>query len=244
MDIRKRIEYCIDTGLRAEAGVLKGCVQMHIATGEERYLGAIKDYTAQYEYGSGSIEDAEAGNALFYLYELTGGKQYESVLKSLTERFKLSGDGPGPEWLCAVLPFYMNYETKFNKKAGYQEIVNRFLGIRHKLSKEENQLNLVSESSYLTALIDTIDVMSIEIFEHYKALEILFKEAVRKIAPGGNPPRILEPAQCTAILKACRIGVLSRERYEAAGDSIFNSSANGIGLLMEACAQKLMLRQI
>ena len=102
---------------------------------------------------------------------------------------------------------------------------------------------------YLMALIDVIGTMSEEIYEHYRTLGDLFKELVKGILPCKDA----EPGMFGyAICKACRIGVLNREKYAAEGIKLVElcyrqmddeSNNENMGICMMAYAQTQMLKE-
>lgn len=176
---------------------------------------------------------------------------------------------PNQIWLDGLYmaqPFYMAYETQFHNKANYNDIIAQFSNVRKYLFDEEKQLYyhaydesktqcwadkktgtspnfwLRSMGWYLMALIDTMDAMSIEIFEHYKKIEGLFKEAIRGILKyqdnenklfyqvidkgdiEGNYTETSGSAMIAyAIMRACRMGVLSKEKYQETGMEILDA---------------------
>ncbi|MDF2486481.1 MAG: glycosyl hydrolase family 88, partial [Herbinix sp.] len=92
---------------------------------------------------------------------------------------------------------------------------------------------------YLMSLVDTIEVISIEIYEHYMTLVNLYKEAIQGILRyqdkecklfyqvidkadiEGNYPETSGSAMIAySILKACRLGILQKERYQVIGEGI------------------------
>lgn len=95
---------------------------------------------------------------------------------------------------------------------------------------------------YLLALIDTMEEMSEQIFEYYKEFETLFKEAIGgllafmdkkshlfyqiidKPEVKGNYLETSGSAMvAAAILKACRLKVLSADKYQMLGEEILNA---------------------
>lgn len=250
--------------------VLKGCMQMHQATGDEKYLEFIMKYLQTVIKEDGSIVDLgteeldidsiSTMGVLFYIYDLTGEERYRKAIERLQNKIRglkrdTNGNFVWEDGLEKIFPFYMEYETRYNKKANYNDIAARLPDIREKGEK----------ASYLMALIDVIDAMSIEIFEHYKTLEKLFKEEIKKILPEFIG-QVREQTRGTeegdfvrnrinsvyiftvayAIIKACRIGVLSKEKYEGTGFEAFRSVMDKkecIGIFMMAYAQKLMMQK-
>ena len=178
---------------------------------------------------------------------------------------------PNQIWLDGLYmaqPFYMANETQFNQKQGYYDILKQFENVRKYLFNEEKKLYyhaydeakiqywanketglspnfwLRSMGWYLMALIDTMEEMSKEIFELYKRLEELFKEAVKGILQYQEKEsklfyQVIDKAEIDgnyletsgsamiayALLKACRNGVLLKEKYQPVGEEILTQLA-------------------
>ncbi|NLO86305.1 MAG: glycosyl hydrolase family 88 [Clostridiales bacterium] len=176
---------------------------------------------------------------------------------------------PEQIWLDGLYmaqPFYMEYEMKFGGMAKVSDIVAQFENVRLVMYCEEKALSyhaydearvqpwadkesgcspnfwLRSMGWYLMALVDCIGLMNEQLFEHYKALEALFKEAIRGILAyqdkdtglfyqvidhAENQDNYLETSGSAmiayALLKGARIGALSHERYASAGIKAFES---------------------
>lgn len=176
---------------------------------------------------------------------------------------------PNQIWLDGLYmaqPFYMEYETRFGNKEHYSDILNQFEKVRKYMynsdkglyyhAYDEMKIQLWADKTtglspnfwlrsigwYVMALIDVIGNMSFEIFEIYKGLEIIFKEAIKGILnyqddKSGLFYQIVDRSDVKdnytetsgsamvayAIMKACRMGVLSKEKYEAAGKGILES---------------------
>ena len=117
---------------------------------------------------------------------------------------------PHQVWLDGLymaLPFYAEYENKHNSHRGYEDIYQQFMNVRDILRDEETGLYyhayddskqmfwadsqtglsenfwLRAEGWLLMALVDTVDKMSETIFEYYKGLKDLAKEAIMEILP-------------------------------------------------------------
>lgn len=110
---------------------------------------------------------------------------------------------PNQIWLDGLYmaqPFYMEYETRYEKKEKYNDIISQFDNVQKFLYNKERALcyHAYDESKeqfwadkktgcspnfwlrsmgwFLMALVDTMDSMSFEIFEQYKKLEKMFKQ--------------------------------------------------------------------
>lgn len=176
---------------------------------------------------------------------------------------------PNQIWLDGLYmaqPFYMAYETKYHNKENYNDIINQFKNVRKYMYQEEKGLYyhaydeakiqpwadkrtgcspnfwLRAMGWYLIALVDTMDEMAEEIYEHYRLLQGIFKEAVKGILKYQDPetklfyqvidkPEVegnyLETSGSAmvayAILKGCRMGILSKEKYAGIGEAILMS---------------------
>lgn len=104
----------------------------------------------------------------------------------------------------------MDIRTAVKDKENYGEIVNWF--------RSQGALDI----DQMVLLVDTIEAMSEEIFEHYRALQDICRREVKRIQN-----RYREKAATDAglnesdrrrlayvIEKACRLGVLLSEKYE------------------------------
>lgn len=268
--------------------ILIGCVQLYEATGDDYYkefvIRYMKDYIlddgtiANYNKEEYNIDSINSGKVLFFLYEETGDERYRLAIDRLMDQlathprtqcgnFWHKKIYPNQIWLDGLYmaqPFYMAYETKYNHKKGYNDIINQFDNVRKYIYNEEKGLYyhaydeakiqhwanketglspnfwLRSMGWYLMALVDTIDEMSKEIFEHYKDLEALFKEAIKGILQyqDYNESKLfyqvidradiennyLETSGTAmiaySILKGCHMGILSKEKYQPIGEEI------------------------
>lgn len=215
--------------------VLLGARQLYEATGKESYVAFIKDYVNRYVAEDGTItiydqsqhniDSINASKIFYFLYENTGEELYRKAIEFTMEQLRSHPRCdcgsffhkeiyPWQIWLDGLYmaqPFYMEYETKFNGREHYQDILLQFENARKYLYCEEKGLYfhaydekkqqfwcsrktgcspnfwLRSMGWYLMSLIDTMDVMDQEIFELYKRLEELFREGVKGILAYQDP---------------------------------------------------------
>lgn len=174
---------------------------------------------------------------------------------------------PNQVWLDGLYmaqPFYMAYEMAYGGMASVSDIVKQFQNVRAHLYDPEKGLSyhawdearlqpwankrtglspnfwLRSMGWYLMALVDCMSLMSEELFEHYKALESIFKESVRGILryqdkETGLFYQVIDHPEAEknylessgsamvayAILKGARIGALNAEKYAPCGRRAF-----------------------
>ena len=93
--------------------------------------------------------------------------------------------------------------------------------IREAVKNKENYSSIVTYFKTLKTpgmdqmvlLIDTIEQMSPEIYEHYRALQDIFRMRLKEMLAGGNPGPQEQLAYI--IQKGCSTGTLLREKYES-----------------------------
>lgn len=259
-----------------ETGVmLMGVKQMYEATGEEKYFSLIKscmeDLVAQdgalkdYPEGKGNIESINCGRLLYFMYDKTKEEKYRKAVEFLMEKlrecprcecgnFFYQTEEPSEAWLEALYmtqPFYMEYETKYNKKEKYNDIINQFENVWEFLYNKKEGLNssdvqLRSMGKFLAALIDTMDSMSFEIYEQYRKLQDIFKLALKNMIPCQD----ILISYC--IMKASRMGILLKEKYadsamqtvESLADrDAFTGDMENAGIFLMAYGQYLQLKK-
>lgn len=270
--------------------ILMGCRQMHEVTQEQEYLDFIMKYLEpliaedgiirNYELELFNIDSINAGKILFYIYDLTKEEKYRKAIEFLMERLRKhprtkennfwhKSIYPNQVWLDGLymaLPFYMEYETRYDGKEEYSDILAQYRNVRRLMFDEEKKLYyhgydesreqpwsnkktgrsanfwLRSMGWYLMSLVDVLGEMSIEIYEQYRELADLLKETVKGILQYQDPESRLfyqvidrreEPGNYLetsgsamvgyAILKGCRLGVLSKEHYQKIGMEIIEA---------------------
>ena len=219
-----------------EAGVtLSGAKAMYEITGDEYYYDRIVEHMDYYILPDGSIRHLDlnernldrinSGKVLFYLYERTGEERYMTAMKTLmdlvhkhprtsTGNFWHKDIYPYQVWLDGLymaLPFYLEYETRYNHKENYNDIYGQMANVRRLMYSEEKQLYyhawdekkvmiwadketglshnfwLRSIGWHLMALIDMYEISSEEVFEQHQQYAIWFKEALRGVLRYQDP---------------------------------------------------------
>lgn len=223
-------EWCYEDGC-----IYMGAKCLFEATGDLAYyeflVKNVGDFVMEdgtirgYDKEAYNIDNINAGKILFFLYEYTNEEKYRKAMELLMDQLRThprSDCGnfwhkkiyPNQIWLDGLYmaqPFYMEYETKYDNKEKYNDIVNQFKNVRKYLFNEEKQLYyhaydetrtriwadretgcspnfwLRSLGWYLMSLIDTYEKASEEIYEHYNTYKELFKEAVKGILKYQDP---------------------------------------------------------
>lgn len=264
--------------------VLLGAQYLYEATGEEKYEVFIRNYVkdliaedgtiTNYQTDKFSIDSINCGKILFFLYDRTGDEKYRKAIEFVMEQLKKhprcecgnffhKQQYPDQIWLDGLYmaqPFYMAYETRYDKKEKYNDIISQFENVKKYLYNEEKGLCyhaydasgkafwadektgcsanfwLRSIGWYLMSFVDVMDNMSIEIYEQYRKLQDMFKLMLKGILNYQDPETGMfyqVPDQSEAegnyletsgsamvaysILKACRMGILLKEKYAERG---------------------------
>jgi unsaturated rhamnogalacturonyl hydrolase len=162
--------------------------------------------------------------------------------------------------------FYINYETQYGGKEHYNDIVNQFKNVRKYIYNNEKGLYyhacdmakqqpwadketglspnfwLRAMGWYLMALIDTMAVMEQSVYEYYRDLGDLFKEALKGILKyqdkeSGLFYQVIDKADVRgnyletsgsamiaySMFKACRMKVILADKYEENAMKILNT---------------------
>ena len=215
--------------------VLMGAKQLYEATHDEFYAKFLVDFVSKFidedgtinnfQVGKNSIDNISCSKILFFLYDYTGEERYKKAIEFTMEELRKhprcdcgnffhKAIYPYQIWLDGLYmaqPFYMEYETRFDNKEKYQDIISQFENAQKFLYDEKKGLCyhafdekkvqfwadpqtgrsanfwLRSMGWYLLALIDTMDNMSKEIYEGYRSLQDIFQTAIHGILQYQDP---------------------------------------------------------
>lgn len=137
--------------------------------------------------------------------------------------FDLSSMGGNPyKAATEIYPVYAEFETNENKKEGYPDIMAQMRLWNQKVKAEFTFENV---ANYIAMLYDTIENISPEIYENYKELVDMFREAVKAVlaqfyctqtedfceeAAGTEELELF----CETVRRACAAYLLLAEKYE------------------------------
>ncbi len=267
--------------------VLKAARDFYETTGDEKYMQFILNYLSScisdegkitnYEEGKYNIDSVNAGKCLFAAYDYTKEEKYKGAIEQIMDQVRTqprtqSGNFfhkqicPNQIWLDGLYmaqPFYMEYETKYDKKEKYDDIVSQFENVQKFLLNEEKGLCyhgydesksvfwadpetgcsknfwLRSMGWYLMSIIDVIDAMDSDIYEKYHTLVDIFRKDIQGIlqyqdkesglfydvidlpeAEGNYLETSGSSMIAYAVLKACNMGILLKEKYKPVGKQI------------------------
>lgn len=144
--------------------MIKAVLEMYDISKDRKYLefadsfidakvsedGSIEGYDVKEQ----NLDNINEGKVLFTLYTLTGKDKYEKAIRNIysqIETMPRTSEGnfwhkkiyPNQVWLDGLymaLPFYMEYETKYNRKYNYKDIFNQFRMVNMRMKDEDTGL--------------------------------------------------------------------------------------------------------
>lgn len=144
--------------------MITSLLSLYDTTKTKRYLDFVKHFVDFYVFDDGTIRGYHIGNystddicesrILFDLYDLTGEEKYLKAIYHTYEQIKTHPRTyernfwhkkiyPDQVWLDGlfmVQPFYTRFETRFNQKKHYDDIVNQFSVVRKRMFDENKGL--------------------------------------------------------------------------------------------------------
>lgn len=144
--------------------MIKAILEMYDISKEPKYLKFADYFIDAKVHEDGNIEGYDAneqnldnineGKVLFTLHTLTGKDKYEKAIRNIytqIENMPRTSEGnfwhkkiyPNQVWLDGLymaMPFYMEYETKYNRKQNYKDIFNQFRMVNMKMKDEDTGL--------------------------------------------------------------------------------------------------------
>lgn len=181
------------------------------------------------------------GMGLMFAWKETGEENFRSGIEQLALRpvqVERLADAYGE------LPFRMTYEMQLNRMAWVSRVAEQFVDLRGRLYDEETGLYRAAEGSgfspaatgwYLAALVNSIEACDQQLYEHWRTLVDIFREALRGVLNGGSTSGA-EAQVVYAIRKAVRLGIIDPERYLPQAEKLAAamSEQNGLGAYMLA----------
>lgn len=163
-NIEKKIQ-----GIKSGWNYIDGCMikavlEMYEITGEKKYLefaesfidpkidedGIIQGFNTEDK----NLDNINEGKVLFTLYGLTGKEKYRRAIEFVYSQVRTmprTEEGsfwhkkiyPNQVWLDGLymaLPFYMEYESKYNRRLNYKDIFNQFRLVRMRMKDSKTGL--------------------------------------------------------------------------------------------------------
>ncbi len=218
-------------GLKSNWNYIDGCMikailEMYAITKDEKYFQFAdafidakvrEDGTIEgYDVSELNIDNVNAGKTLFELYDLTGKEKYRKAIDLIYSQIELmprTKEGnfwhkniyPNQVWLDGLymcMPFYMEYEVRYNNKTNINDIYTQFFNVVKNMRDERSGLYyhaydesremfwcdkvtglsanywLRASGWYMMALLDTLDKADISDGEAYDRLKTIFVDYV------------------------------------------------------------------
>lgn len=189
-----------------ESHVLAACCALHAATGNPDCL-AFAAETADRALAQGDISNL--GSALLTLLDATGREAYADAMHQHFAQ-------PHAEMPAHTLPLYAAYEMRFHKMARIADVSARYA----KLAAKPKTLE--ETGWYAVSLLDSIAEVNEQLYEHYRLLVDLFRQAVAELLSLGQRDDTVSALLSFALMKGARMGVLNAEKYLPMGKRLFD----------------------
>ena len=224
----------IQSGKANTWNYIDGCMiyailELYKITKEKKYLDFTVEFVNSfvdeegnirtYEVEEYNLDNINPGKNLFTLYDLTGDERYKKALHQIYRQIKEmprtpSGNFwhkeiyPHQVWLDGIymaMPFYMEYETRFNAMRNYKDIYHQLLNVRDKMRDPETGLYFhgFDESRemfwadkekgtspnfwlralgwFLMGLVDTLEKMDNQIYHEYREIKTMLNDLVKSL---------------------------------------------------------------
>lgn len=232
--LQKKVkEYTFHDGITEEDSMfLNGCIGLYNKNCDAEILKKIEEYTEARICADG-VDLVKLGNTLRFLYEKTQKDCYmaaiEKIMAYIMNAKSIDGileheDGSmiTPMEAYEILPVYAWYETNFNRKERYIDIMKQIRYFNDQMLIKKT-IELYDQCTFMMALADTITCMSEEIYEYYAQIKSWLKDAVHKKLPVVNSDCL---RLAYSILKGCKSKALLSEKYEKIGKEMFYQAAD------------------
>lgn len=210
---------------------------------DAQFFKKIKSYTD--ERMNGYYADLmKLSRALRFLFEETKDEAYKEVISRLITYIVTAKRENGilihengtmytAQEAFDLMPVYAWYETHYNKKEHYIDIMNQLRYLNDQMLVK-NKAELYDRCTFMMALADTAVNMSEEIYEYYAQIKEWLKKAVHKKIYVVNSDCL---RVAYSILKGCESRALLPEKYEEIGLKMIHEAADKL-LAQESVEKK------
>ena len=151
--------------------MITACLSLYKTTGDEKYLEFSKEFIDYFVQPDGSIktydpkeynlDNVNQGKNLFILYDIYGDEKYRKAIDTIRSQLftqPRTKEGnfwhkdiyPWQVWLDGTYmaqPFYMEYETRYNKMQGCIDSYKQFMNIKKHMRDEKTGCLLYTSPS-------------------------------------------------------------------------------------------------
>ena len=163
----------------------RSCIALYCATGDAAYRESVLHHM-----------DESSGMSLLFAWNETGNEAYRQDMEKLAQ-YLLMETAPGS--LYQHQPFHAAWDVRFGGRRDARAIVRLF----------QSAFDQRTDARYRMALVDCLEQMDIQLYEHYRAMaDLLLKTAQETLA---GPA--LNAADCYMLMKGVRLDLLDPEKY-------------------------------
>ena len=207
--------------------MITACLSLYNTTGDKKYLDFSKDFIDWFVQPDGSIktydpeeynlDNVNQGKNLFILYNIFGEEKYRKAIDVVYSQLKgqpRTKEGnfwhkkiyPWQVWLDGAYmaqPFYMEYETRFNKMSGCIDSYHQFMNIQKYMRDPKTGLYyhgydesrqmywadpvtgcspnfwLRAMGWFMVAMVDVLERMDEQLYNEYRAIQAMLKQTSR-----------------------------------------------------------------
>ena len=209
--------------------MITACLSLYKTTGDEKYLSFSKDFIDFFVQEDGSIktydpkeynlDNVNQGKNLFTLYDIFGDEKYRRAIDTirsqlLTQPRTKEGNFwhkdiyPWQVWLDGTYmaqPFYMEYETRYNKMQGCIDSYKQFMNIEKHMRDEKTGLYyhgydesrqmywadpvtgcspnfwLRAMGWFMVAMVDVLERMDEQLYNEYRGIMAMLKQTIEDV---------------------------------------------------------------
>ena len=221
-------------GLKSKWNYIDGCMikavlEMYAISKDEKYLKFADDFIDYrvaedgtidgYSIGEKNIDNVNAGKTLFELYDITGKEKYRKAIDLVYSQIAImprceSGNFwhkdiyPWQVWLDGTYmaqPFYMEYETRYNKMQGCIDSYKQFMNIKKHMRDEKTGLYyhgydesrqmywadpvtgcspnfwLRAMGWFMVAMVDVLERMDEQLYNEYRGIMAQLRQTIEDV---------------------------------------------------------------
>ena len=209
--------------------MITACLSLYHTTGEKKYLDFSKEFIDWFVQPDGSIktydpeeynlDNVNQGKNLFILYDIFGEEKYRKAIEVIDSQLRgqpRTKEGnfwhkkiyPWQVWLDGAYmaqPFYMEYETRFNKMSGCIDSYRQFMNIQKYMRDPKTGLYyhgydesrqmywadpvtgcspnfwLRAMGWFMVAMVDVLERMDEQLYNEYRAIQAMLKQTIEDI---------------------------------------------------------------
>ena len=209
--------------------MITACLSLYKTTGDEKYLNFSKSFIDSFVQEDGSIktydpkeynlDNVNQGKNLFTLYDIFGDEKYRKAIETIRSQLATqprTKEGnfwhkdiyPWQVWLDGTYmaqPFYMEYETRFNKMQGCIDSYKQFMNIKKHMRDEKTGLYyhgydesrqmywadpvtgcspnfwLRAMGWFMVAMVDVLERMDEQLYNEYRGIMAMLKQTIEDV---------------------------------------------------------------